>query len=60
MLGGTIEIDEVYVVAGHKGNPKNRFVPREDGAKESAQGRQGSRDVSERKPTLYLGWFNAG
>lgn len=53
LLSGEVEMDEVYVVAGHKGNPAAVFRKERKGRRRRLKGRRGRGTLAQEKPPVF-------
>ena len=53
VLSGDVEFDELYVVAGHKGNPEAVRAKGRDGRRNRLKGSRGRGTLEKEKPPIF-------
>jgi hypothetical protein len=53
VLSGDVEFDELYVVAGHKGNPAAVLATRRQGRRNRRKGGRGRGTLAKEKPPIF-------
>src|SRR3954447_7856029 len=53
VLSGDVEFDELYVVAGHKGNPEAMRAKGRDGRRNRLKGSRGRGTLEKEKPPIF-------